>query len=78
MNSQPDQHLQARKQVLGACVHPAACGAEIAGNPYGADVSPLITVSLRNVTFRLIALRLFGMTLNLPSVATTLTAEDMS
>ena len=53
-------------------------GLGVAGNPYGTDVSPLITVSLRNMTFRPIALRIFGVTLNYPSVATTLTAEDMS
>lgn len=53
-------------------------GLGVAGNPYGTDVSPLITVSLQNLTFRPIALRIFGVTLNYPSVATTLTAEDMS
>ena len=53
-------------------------GLGVAGNPYGTDVSPLITVSLRNMTFRPIALRIFGVTLNYPSVATTLTAEDLS
>jgi len=53
-------------------------GLGVAGNPFGVDVSPLITVSLRNVTFRPIALRIFGVTLSLPSVSTTMTGEDMS
>ena len=53
-------------------------GLGVAGNPFGTDVSPLITVTLTGVTFRPIALRIFGVNLPLPSVATTITAEDMS
>lgn len=53
-------------------------GLGVAGNPYGTDTSPLITVSLRDLTFSPMALRVFGVTLNYPSVATTLSAEDMS
>lgn len=53
-------------------------GLGVSGNPYGTDVSPLITVSLRDLTFTPIALRLLGITLTMPSAATTITAEDLS
>lgn len=53
-------------------------GMGVAGNPYGTDVSPLITVSVTGAPFQPIALRMFGVTFNMPSVATTMTAEDLS
>lgn len=52
-------------------------GVGYAGNPHGADVSPLITVGLRNVQFQPTAGLLF-VTLTLPPVETTLTGEDLS
>ena len=48
------------------------------GNPYGTDVEPLITVSITGLTFRPMALRIFGITLTLPSVETTFSGEDLA
>ena len=53
-------------------------GLGTAGNPFGSDVEPVITVSLQNITFQPIALQVFGVTLPFPSVSTTLTAEDLA
>jgi hypothetical protein len=55
-------------------------GLGIAGSPssVGTDVSPLITVSLQNIVFQPIALKILGITLVMPSVSTTMTAEDMA
>lgn len=55
-------------------------GLGISGTPsaIGNDSSPLITVSLQNVTFSPIALRILGVTFKMPSVSTTMTAEDMA
>lgn len=51
-------------------------GLGYAGNPYGADVAPLITVGLRNVQFEPITLLLFA-SFSLPDVESTLTSEDL-
>ena len=51
-------------------------GLGYAGNPYGADVAPLITVGLRNVQFEPITFFLLA-TFTLPDVESTLTAEDL-
>ena len=53
-------------------------GLGVAGNPYGTDVEPLITVSITGLTFRPMALRIFGITLTLPSVETTFSGEDLA
>lgn len=53
-------------------------GLGVAGNPYGTDVQPLITVSITGVTFRPLSLRIFGLTFALPSVETTFSAEDLA
>lgn len=55
-------------------------GLGIAGVPSSivpTDASPLITVSLQNITFSPIALKVFGVSFTMPSVSTTFTAEDM-
>tara|TARA_R110000782_G_scaffold268689_1_gene365619 strand:- start:152193 stop:152426 length:234 start_codon:yes stop_codon:yes gene_type:complete len=50
-------------------------GLGFAGDPNGPDVSPLVTVKVRDMTFS--PLFLFGTTtLNLPDFAATLTMED--
>ena len=52
-------------------------GLGYAGDPNGMDLSPLVTVSLRNVEFR--PLFLFGLVpFNLPDFRTTLPVEDSS
>ena len=53
-------------------------GLGVAGNPYGTDVQPLITVSLQNITFRPLSLSLFGVTWTLPNVETTFSGEDLA
>jgi hypothetical protein len=50
-------------------------GVGYAGDPSGMDISPLVTVKLTGMTFNPIAL--FGLvSFNLPTFATSLTAED--
>lgn len=71
------QGYDPRISASNVTVKYAERGMGMSGNPFGTDVSPLVTVSLRNVTFSPIALKMFGVTLNLPSVSTTFTAEDL-
>ncbi|MBT2187261.1 TadE/TadG family type IV pilus assembly protein [Sphingobium nicotianae] len=51
-------------------------GLGYAGDPNGPDVSPLVTVNLRNVVFQPITLLLFGASITLPSFSATLSLED--
>jgi len=51
-------------------------GLGFAGNPYGPDVAPIITVSLQNMTFTPILGQIFGATINMPGFAASLTMED--
>ena len=51
-------------------------GLGYAGNPNGPDVSPLITVNLRNLTFQPITLLVFGASFRLPIIGATLPMED--
>lgn len=51
-------------------------GLGFAGNPYGPDVAPIVTISLRNMTFTPILGRIFGATINMPGFAASLTTED--
>lgn len=50
-------------------------GLGYAGNPYGPDVSPEVTVSLRNKTFVPITSFLF-LTISMPSASSSITGED--
>ena len=52
-------------------------GLGFAGDPNGPDVSPLITVKLRNVQFRPLVLLAFKQ-VGLPDYASSITAEDLS
>lgn len=51
-------------------------GLGYAGDPFGVDVAPLVTVSIRNMTFTPILLQLFGGTITLPDFRASLTMED--
>jgi hypothetical protein len=51
-------------------------GLGYAGDPNGPDVAPLVTVRLRNMTFRPITLIVFNGNFNLPDFRTALTLED--
>ena len=53
-------------------------GIGFAGNPDGPDVSPLVTVKLRSLTFRPITCMVFRCSINMPDFAATLTLEDAS
>ena len=49
-------------------------GLGFSGDPNGPDVSPLVTVSLANLTFQ--PLILMGLEVGLPAFSATLTMED--
>ena len=51
-------------------------GLGYAGDPNGSDVSPLVRVSLKQLTFRPLLFRFFAGTITLPSVSAALTMED--
>lgn len=51
-------------------------GLGYAGDPNGADVAPLVTVSLRNLRFQPMTLLLFKGSLPVPSASYSLTLED--
>lgn len=51
-------------------------GLGYSGDPYGPDVNPLITVTLRDMTFRPSLGYVLGLGINLPSFASTLSMED--
>lgn len=52
-------------------------GIGFAGDPTGADVSPLVTVKLQNITFSPMLLVLFSTNIGLPDFSYTVTAEDL-
>jgi len=51
-------------------------GLGYAGDPNGSDISPLVTVRLRNAQFRPTTLMLFDANLPIPDASYTLTMED--
>lgn len=51
-------------------------GLGFAGNPYGPDVAPIVTVSLRNMEFQPITTQIFAATVDMPGFASSLTMED--
>lgn len=51
-------------------------GIGFAGNPYGPDVSPLVTVRLTGMTFQPTLLQLFGASVAMPGFPATMTLED--
>lgn len=53
---------------------PAGLG--FAGNPFGPDVAPIVTVRLQNMTFQPIVSQIFGATFNMGSFPSSLTVED--
>jgi Flp pilus assembly protein TadG len=53
---------------------PAGLG--FAGNPFGPDVAPIVTVRLQNMTFQPIVTQIFGATFNMGSFPSSLTVED--
>lgn len=68
-------------EVTAANLHVKYSGSGLgyAGDPYGMQVSPLVTVELTSMNFHPLALMPFGrMSIALPNFRTTLTAEDVS
>jgi Flp pilus assembly protein TadG len=53
-------------------------GLGFAGDPNGSDVSPLVTVQLKNLTFQPLTTLLFGASFNMPTISASLTGEDLS
>jgi hypothetical protein len=53
-------------------------GIGFAGNPDGPDVSPLVTVKLRSLSFHPITCMVFGCAIAMPDFRATLTLEDAS
>lgn len=51
-------------------------GLGFAGNPYGADVAPIVTVRIRDMEFESIVGQLFGAVLDKEGFASSLTLED--
>jgi hypothetical protein len=51
-------------------------GLGFAGDPNGPDVSPIVTISLTDMTFQPLLTQLFGGTIELPNYSYSLTMED--
>ncbi len=51
-------------------------GLGFAGNPYGPDVAPIVTVTLRDMEFAPITTQIFAATIDMPGFASSLTMED--
>lgn len=51
-------------------------GLGYAGDPNGADIAPVVTVSIRNLVFQPITLAAFRTSITLPSFSAALTMED--
>lgn len=72
--------MKAMKQDVGnsnVTVTYQGSGLGYAGNPHGMDISPIVTVQLAGLQFTPITTLLFGQpSFNLPSIRTSLTAED--
>lgn len=82
-NAAAFNNIVARMNVIDAQIMPAnvvvdydPAGLGFAGNPYGPDVAPIITVSLRNMQFQPFLGQIFGATMNMPGFAASLTMED--
>lgn len=71
------QAMKPEIQAENVIVRYEGSGLGYAGDPYGMDVSPLVTVELTGLTFRPITSLLFA-EITMPSFKTSLTSEDAS
>jgi hypothetical protein len=72
------QGYYGRIQPANVVVEYRYAGVGVAGTPDAPDVSPLVTVKIQNMTFAPGVLQVFGMApFLLPSMATTLSGEDL-
>ena len=74
--------MRAMKQDIAAddvTITYQGSGIGYAGNPHGMDISPIVTVEVDGAQFTPITTMLFGQpSFSLPTIRTTLTAEDSS
>ena len=76
--------IVARMQAIKQDIQPAdvtvtykGSGLGYAGNPYGMDISPIVTIEVTGASFTPITTMVFGApSFSLPTIRTTLTAED--
>lgn len=72
--------MQAMKRDIAAAdvtITYEGSGLGYAGNPHGMDISPIVTVAVSGAQFTPITTMLFGQpSFSLPTIRTTLTAED--
>jgi hypothetical protein len=54
----------------------SSSGLGYAGNPNGPDLAPIVTVTLRNMTFTPLACELVGCSIAMPAFVASLTFED--
>lgn len=76
-------NIVARMRLMNSEIQPGnvivdydPSGLGFAGNPYGPDVAPIVTVRLREMEFAPITTQIFGAAFNMPGFASSLTMED--
>lgn len=65
-------------QAANVRIDYSSSGLGYAGDPFGSDISPLVTVRLVNMTFQPVTFLVFGQSIDLPGFPATLTMEDGS
>ena len=65
-----------RITAANVVVHYDPSGLGFAGNPYGSDVAPIVTVRLRGLEFTPITTQIFGVAFDMPGFPSSLTMED--
>ena len=72
------QLIYSRVQPANVVVEYEHVGLGFAGNPYGSDIVPTVTVRLQGMVFKLVTPMVSGLfTINMPDFATTLIGEDL-
>lgn len=71
------KEVYSRIEAVNVVIQYRHIGLGFAGNPFGPDIVPAVTVKLRNMTFQFTTPGLAGLAdLGMPAFATTLTGED--
>ncbi len=70
------QQAEPRISAANVTIDYAWSGLGFSGDPNGPDVSPIVTVTVSNMTFQPISGMIFGAAVNLPVSRYSLTAED--
>jgi hypothetical protein len=72
------QLIYSRVQPANVVVEYEHVGLGFAGNPYGSDIVPTVTVRLQGMVFNFVTPMVSGLfTINMPGFATTLIGEDL-